>query len=415
MRTVSWCSLFLLLSASPVIAQVQVEVRFEKTQYLAGEPVVVLVDIRNVGDEAVAYSSCEARFRLDVTGTERRVPPNIFGCFAATSVGGGMCFVDHPPLLPPGETTTFKYLLKEYDLGPGQYTVTAVGEAGVRWKYYPDYARNAPPPPPPKHKEADPVPGAQFDRALPLSVVPATTDELRAALAPLVAAADAADPEERTLARAALVESAAPFLDSLIARLAAVDGFKGPAVEALGRMASISSRAHLRDLFHRSAATDRPTIALALARIGHREDADFFATVLEDRTADPASRRYAALGLGRIGGNRAVRSLERGLSAAPPEVRPSIATALGNTRSRAAVPVLISMFDNDPAQNAVCLALTTLTHRAWCDGTADDPAIKRTRWLRWWKQTGATISIYGPDNCPPDSIAPASASPRRRD
>jgi HEAT repeat protein len=239
--------------------------------------------------------------------------------------------------------------------------------------------------------------------------VAATADELRAALAPLVFAADATDPEERHHARAALIESAPPFLDSLIARLAADDGFKGPAVEALGRMATTSSRAHLRNLFRRSAAADRPAIALVLARIGHHDDADFFATVLEDRTADPLSRRYGALGLGRIGGDRAVRALERASSAAPAGVRPSIATALGNTRSHAAVPVLISMFGETPAQNEVCGALVTLTHRAWCDGTADNPAAKRTRWRRWWKQIGSKTSIYGPDNCPPDSIAPLSA------
>ena len=276
----------------------------------------------------------------------------------------------------------------------------------MRWKYYPVYAPNASPPPPPKHSETDPVPGAQFDRALSLSVVASTADELRAALAPLVSAVDAADPEERHQARAALIESAAPFLDSLIARLAANDGFKGYAVEALGRMATTSSRAHLRNLFRRSGDVDPPAIVLALARIGDRDDGEFFATVLEDGTADPVSRRYAALGLGRIGGDRAARALERALSAASPEVLRSIATALGNTRSRAAVPVLIGMFGNNPANNEVCGALTTLTHRAWCDGTADDPAAKRTRWMRWWRQTGSKTSIYGPDACPPDSIVP---------
>jgi hypothetical protein len=114
-RTVSWCSLFLPFSAPSVAAQVQVDVRLEKTQYLAGEPVVVLVDVRNAGDEAATFSWCDANFRVDVKGAERWISPNLFGCFALTSDARSGCAVDHPPLLPPGERKTFKRLLKQYD------------------------------------------------------------------------------------------------------------------------------------------------------------------------------------------------------------------------------------------------------------------------------------------------------------
>ena len=119
---------------------------------------------------------------------------------------------------------------------------------------------------------------------------------------------------------------------------------------------------------------------------------------------DQTSRRYAALGLGHIGGDRAVEHLERALVAASAEVRPSIATALGNTRARAAVPVLIGMFGNNPSRNDVCGALNTLTHRAWCGGTADDPVATRRQWLRWWRENGTTASIFGPDNCREDPV-----------
>jgi hypothetical protein len=328
------------------------------------------------------------------------VPPNIFGCFSGIGSGSGTCGVDHPPLLPPGQTTTFRYLLKEYDLRPGQYELTASGKAGVRWKYYPVYAPNVPPQPFPKHKETDPVPGAQFDRTLSLNIVTSTEGELQAALAPLVSDADATDSVQRHHARAAIIESAPPFLDSLIARFAAEDQFDRSAIEALGRIATTSSRAHLKTLFSTGADSRRSTIVLALARVGHRDDTDLFATVLQDGTVDQTSRRYAALALGHIGGDQAVHHLERALPGAPSEVRHSIATALGNTRSRAAVPVLIGMFGNDPARNAVCGALRTLTHQAWCGGTADDPAATRRQWLRSWNENGPNASIFGPDKCP---------------
>jgi hypothetical protein len=50
-------------------------------------------------------------------------------------------------------------------------------------------------------------------------------------------------------------------------------------------------------------------------------------------------------------------------------------------------------------ENAVCGALTTLTHRTWCDGSADVAAMQ-SRWRRWWDSKGSSIPIYGPDQCP---------------
>src|SRR5258706_9634118 len=129
------CCLLLLLAAAAAVAQVQVDVRLEKNRYLAGEPVVVLVDVLNVGDEPVGYTTCDGDVRLQVLGADRRVTPNIFGCFSGIGGGGG-CGIDHPPLLQPGQTTTFRYLLRDYDLRSGQYELSASGKAGVRWKYY---------------------------------------------------------------------------------------------------------------------------------------------------------------------------------------------------------------------------------------------------------------------------------------
>ena len=203
-------------------------------------------------------------------------------------------------------------------------------------------------------------------------------------------------------ARAAIVESAPPFLESLIMRFATDDPFDGSAIGALGRIASTRSRTHLKSLLRRSSEPRSWWILLALARVGHRDDAEFLATVLQDEKMDQTSRRYAALGLGHIGGDQAVQFLERALDGVSAEVRPWIAIALGNTRSRAAVPVLIGMFGDTPSRHNVCGALKTLTHRTWCDGSADDDAAKRRQWLRWWNENGTKASILGPDNCPAD-------------
>jgi HEAT repeat protein len=382
MRRLFACSLFLSLTAPPVMAQVRVDVRLEKTQYLAGEPIFVVVDVRNVGKEPIGYSSCGENIRLEIIGAKRRTPPNIFGCFSGGGIGSGIgCGgSSHPPLFPPGVTKTSRHLLTEYDLGPGQYQLTASGKAGVA------------------------VPGAQFDTRLSLQIVASTEGELKAAFAPLVSATN--DPAQRYYSRAAIIDSAPPFLESLIAQFAPDDQFGTSAIEALGRIASTSSRASLRNLYRSSPEVRRAAIVLALAYIGHRDDAAFFSSVLQDEAVDQMTRGYAALGLGHIGGDRAVQYLERALLTVPEDVRSSIAGALGNTRSRRAVPLLIGMYGHNPSRTSVCAALETLTHRSWCEDGFPDPAGKRRKWLRWWKENGSKMPIFGLDNCPVHPVAP---------
>ena len=227
------CSALVWLTAAPAAAQVEVDVRLEKSQYLAGEPVTVLVDVRNVGDEEVTYSTCDEDVRLAVPNATRRVVPDIFGCFSG-GASGSTCSQGHPPRLLPGRTTTFTHLLKDYDLRPGHYTLNASGRAGVRWPG--SYART--------------VPGAQFERRVSLIVTSASRRQLQAVFDPFLTGADDKDPVRRYRARAAIVETAPPFLEPLIARLAA-EGTHG-AVDALGRIASATSRAHLKNLFRTS-------------------------------------------------------------------------------------------------------------------------------------------------------------------
>src|SRR4051812_5928386 len=95
MRREFFFCLILLLAATSALAQVQVDVRLEKNRYLAGEPVAVLVEVRNVGDEAVEYSTCDGDVRLAIAGAERRVRPNVFGCFSGMGTGGAALTILH--------------------------------------------------------------------------------------------------------------------------------------------------------------------------------------------------------------------------------------------------------------------------------------------------------------------------------
>ncbi len=98
--------------------------------------------------------------------------------------------------------------------------------------------------------------------------------------------------------------------------------------------------------------------------IGHRDDAEFIAAVLQDATVDERSRRYAAFGLGRIGGDRAVQYLAEAAllrtSGASRFNRHCIgehgfARRRADRRSARTATIV--------ARNAMCGALRTLTHR----------------------------------------------------
>ena len=120
-RALLCAALLLGTFATQAASQVRVDARIDKDTYLQGEPVTVVVDILNTGDEAFAYSTCDGSVTLTVSGVERRVAPDIMGCYSAMggSSGSAGCAIDHPPMLAPGERTSFRYLLRDYDLRPG--------------------------------------------------------------------------------------------------------------------------------------------------------------------------------------------------------------------------------------------------------------------------------------------------------
>jgi hypothetical protein len=342
--------LFLVAAASaPGFCQVLVKIKKNQAEYFVGEPIFVIVDVKNVGTEPVAYSGCDGHADLIVFGGQKKQTPNLRGCNVGFAEVEG-CGVDHPPLMKPGQTISFWYLLKGYSLRPGEYVLRASGKAGVRWKYY-SYRSSTTPPPAPMHSETDPVEGRMFEAPLNLTIKNGTEAQLRQRYTPYVADAEGWDMERRVRGRKAIAEMAPAFLKKIILGFANDPETARVAVEGLGQIPTPESRVDLVQLFDKSADLRlRALIVDKLARIGTREEFAFFSSLLPGRSTglDDQIHIFAAQGLGRLGGEEAVKALENSLQSPNPEVRAAVAVAVGNTRSPAAIPVLTQMYA-DPA------------------------------------------------------------------
>ena len=401
-------SVFFCLLATPAVAQVEVGIRTEKTSYLAGEPIFILVDIKNVADEPISYEGGGIQNPLTfVVANGRPKPVRSLSPCGGTGDGGAMGGVDHPPMLKPGAQATLRYLLRGYRLTPGSYDLHVVGHADVRWKQYPNIWSGAQVPL--KHKDGDPVEGAVVDRTVPLPIVAGSQSELEAAYKPYVAAAMQLYSRQGHEAAQALFEMAPPFFEAEMVKVVRYggnqDGIAARGAPALAEIDSPSTRRELIAWFDRSRDLNiRRYIVDAIAKSRHPDNLEFLASLLPGRSTeiDDWIRRTAALGIGRIGGPAAVGALTQAPLSPNSLVDGSINLALGNTHDKSAVPVLIDRARgrNGYVDSEVCTGLRALTHRQWCDGSGGDVAAMQERWRRWWAANGATATIYDNEDCP---------------
>lgn len=391
----------LTLSAACGFSQVNVAVGLDQPEYLVGEPIFVVVAFTNTGKEPLGYSTCDGRADLSVAGGQLKQSISLRGCYESYIGRGGGCGLDHPPLMKPGETVSFRYLLKGYRLPSGSYSLRATGRAGVRWFF--GAGRNVSSVS--ERKVGDSVDGAAFDTSLALHIKDGTEDELRRRYVRYVEEALSGSglggPSRQ--AREAISEMAPPFLEKTMLRFAEQPETAGLAVEGLAQIPTRQARAALIQLYDKSADLQlRTSIVEKMAEMATPEEIPFLSSLLPGRgtTLDDRLRMFAALGLGGVGGKEAVRALEPASSNSSREVRNAVAKALGLTASTAAVPILIRMYADEAARNSVCPALATLTHHAWCDGSGA-VAESQTKWRAWWRKHASGVKAYGTDQCTP--------------
>jgi hypothetical protein len=402
------------LLAGPAWAQVEVQVRTEKSQFLAGEPIFVIVEVNNAGTEQVAYNGASVKPppELSVRNGTRRVIRGLTGCGSGNGVVGGLGVTDHPPMLQPGKSTTFRYLLRGYRLKPGTYELRVSGTVDVAWRE-PSFVQTGAPRPAFTRSITEPVEGATIDRTLALNIVVASEVALRAAYAPYLAAAAESFSPAGNHAVDGILEMAPPFLEpeirTLIKRRGHEGGFAYAAAQALAEIDTPSSRAELIDWFDRSDDLQiRSSIVNAVARARHPDNLPFLASLLPGRSTQVDNRisRDAALGIGMIGGEAAVEALRDAPRSPDPVVAGAVLEALGNTRSKSAIPILIERAEGQKGyvSNDVCNALITLTHLGWCGGVGLE--VTQKKWRTWWGANAKDVRVYGPDDCPDRSRRP---------
>jgi hypothetical protein len=315
-------------------------------------------------------------------------------------------------MLQPGKSTTFRYLLRGYRLKPGTYELHVSGAADVAWRE-PSFVQTGAPQPAFKRSITEPVEGATIDRVLPLTIMAASEEELRAVYAPYVAAAAGSFSRTGYQAVGGILEMAPAFLEpeirELVKRRGHERGFAYAAVGALAEIDTPSSRAELIDWFDRSDDLQvRSSIVNAVARARHPANLPFLASLLPGRSTqvDNRIRRDAALGIGMIGGEPAVEALRDAPRSPDPLVAGAVLLALGNTQSKSAIPILIERAEGQKGyvSNDVCTALITLTHRNWCGGVGLEET--QRKWRAWWPANAGDVRVYAPDDCPDRSTMP---------
>lgn len=375
-----------VLLVSPVLAEAQelaVRVRLEKPTSALGEPVFVAVEMTNISSRMVEFADdegCALSFK-PVTAVNHRNHDKLYGC-----TGGGIAgscagsFVQ----LKPREKLSHRYLLPDEvepdDIGVFDYTL----ERQIR--FYADDGSHAV------------INEQEVSEAFTVHIVKANRSQLEADYAPLVADLTSLDPKRHWLAVRALTDHPQDFLEPVILKLSQEPQTMSSSISGLEKLGTDRAKRRLAELTGSEYEESvRQPATTALAELGDPNFCDLMLQLMKLRQG--YTSEIAARGAGLLCGDRAVPQLASFLVLGPNTFPPyEIAYALGNTKSRAAVPILIDLVGNSDVtvRRAAREALYTLTHRP----SGEDSTSERQDWISWWALQGKTAQIFDPTECP---------------
>jgi hypothetical protein len=379
-----------LLSAPWAVAQIEGSFYPEKTTYLIGEPIFVILKIVNASKQAgwVSFKGIDSacQIKLEVPGAKST--RESWGCGI-----GGDCLQGSAGI-QPGQVDSTRHLLNhDFFLDQaGKYEVRGTARIGLRET---------------DRFDSPEISEIEVSNTFKISLVNGNESKLRAAFAPLVAQLASQDFKARAEAVAAITDTAPPFLENVLIDLSKTNDVYA-AIQGLRKANTTKTRQALGDLAeHGSDSSIRMEALRNLARTGDRSYLSLLLRLVKT-TTESDTRTVAAEAAGDLGGERATPELLPFVASADASARLAGAVGLGHTVDRTAVPVLISLLldsDSNVRENAAG-GLFLLTHRAVFlgDQMADmkDPQAgiaAYQRWSHWWSTNGGRAAIHGMADC----------------
>ena len=224
--------------------------------------------------------------------------------------------------------------------------------------------------------------------------------ELESAYQPFLNDLHSNDPIVKYFAASAVTQNPPRFAEAAI--LALANDAPGASIGGLERLATPAARAKLRQMsLIDSPDYLRQASIQALGEIGNSDDCEAMLDIASENEHYTQGEAYIASA--QICKEHAVPTLLRLLPAADEELLTYIATALENTRSRNAIPPLITLLSNpnESVRGRAEQALATLTHQRSQYGIDDADSARESNgdWSTWWARNSTAANIYGPDAC----------------
>lgn len=382
--------MMVLAGTSRVASAQQIEGRFypEKQNYLVGEPIFVVLDLVNEGSEpvyiAVSCTWLDTHFEAPTVATPKP-EVGLFGC----GVGGwaGSCASSETQILP-GAHYRRRYLLDgsfQFD-SPGAYPIRAQHKVDI----YSD------------GNGYQVIATQEVVSNFEVTLIQGSGDELAAAYVPLLREMKSSDDLTRSLAVSAIVQKPPPFLEDNILALADDPQTAAASVEGLEHLGTLRAKAKLAEL----CGPGQPECIrqMAVTTLGEMGDPAYCSLMLNIAKESHQYSRFIALrAAGYLCGENVLPLASEFLSNADASPRFEAAYALGNSRSRAAVALLIPLLlDRDPnVRRAASDALASLTHRKSKFETGDKSAGMQSylAWTNWWASHRLNAVIYSIEDC----------------
>ena len=366
-----------IAAASAAAAQINRKVHLDKNKYLAGEPVFVVWEYKNIGAADVPFERfdpyCpEPGIRAPFDFAEPTVFPyphdGIFDCESVMSA------------LKPGEVYETKFLLNHrFDLSkPGTYNIVVPLGTGIGNSVYPSLAGTR-----------------DGTKTLTLVLRRATEAGLRRAYQPYFDVLNSDAYSQKREALRVLADSGARFTETQLLRFSSdpQSGFDSQdfAEEGLARLKTPAACARLAEL------ADHPELhhqQTAIQQLGQCGDPVYMLLLFRIADRDSTMRQFAILAAGEAGGEAAVDRL-LGLhlqNSAEWETKFYALARTGSERAAKAIIDALSYLQDGTLRYAALWSLATLTHR---ESREKDFAAQSQEWKQWWATSPRKV-IYKP-------------------